>query len=72
MTGIGHYTMTSVHVVILNLPPDMRYEPQNTIQLFVAPGPRPVVDLFSFLAPVMEELRHLQEKGMAVKTSSGE
>lgn len=64
------WKMTLLHVVILNLPPEQRYETQNTIQLFVTPGPKSLANIWSFLAPVLEELKYLQETGLTVITLS--
>ncbi|KAG2216236.1 hypothetical protein INT45_002778 [Circinella minor] len=64
----GKNTMSICHIVILNLPEDIRYEDANMIQIFVAPGPNKPKDLPSFLDPVLQELEELCKHGMVVET----
>ena len=59
--------LTIVHLIILNLPPSIRYETKNMIQVCVLPGSRAPKDLFSFLRPLMDDLKQLQSTGIQVK-----
>ena len=64
----GTNSMSICHVVILNLPEDVRYEDANMIQIYVASGPKKPKDIFSFLDPVLRELDELCTHGMIVET----
>ena len=68
----GKHSMTIVHFVILNLPRDVRYEDQNMIQVCIPPGPNKADDLYSFLDPVINELKDLCKNGMVIRMDSGE
>lgn len=61
--------LTLVHLVILNLPPLIRTEKKYMLQLFLAPGPKSPKDLFSYMEPVLEELKILENEGIKVANS---
>lgn len=66
----GTWCMTIVHFVILNFPPQERYEKKNMIQVCIVPGPRAPKDLFSFLSPTIAELERMQEGGLSATKGS--
>ncbi|KAG2212136.1 hypothetical protein INT45_010986 [Circinella minor] len=68
----GKHSMTIVHVVILNIPEEVRCEDQNMIQVCIPPGPNKASDLFSFLDPVLKELKDLCKNGMVIRMDSGD
>lgn len=49
------WKMTLVHVIIFNLPPELRYETRNTFQLRLTPGAQSVDHLWSFLEPILDD-----------------
>ena len=68
----GGQSMTIVHLVVLNLPPEIRYEDKYMLQVCVTPGPNKPQDLFSFLKPFMDDLEVLCRRGITVQTEEGD
>ena len=65
------HTMTIIHVVILNFPPEERTLDKNMLQICVCPGPNKVSDITSFLQPTIDELSELCKTGINVNTEFG-
>ncbi|KAK4513049.1 uncharacterized protein ATC70_000086 [Mucor velutinosus] len=65
-------TLTLFHVVILSAPPHLRYLDDWTVQTMIAPGKKAPVDLESYLAIFVDEIRDLSEHGMLVRVNGGE
>lgn len=60
-----------VHMINLNLPPEIRYEDMYTRQVAILSGPNnPKSLLDTFLLPIVEELQDLSTKGMIVRVNS--
>ncbi|KAF4580760.1 hypothetical protein EYR38_003046 [Pleurotus pulmonarius] len=47
-------------LIILNLPPEIRYLAENVITVFSTPGPEPPGDLSTFMYPVVQELLQIE------------
>ncbi|KAJ8689416.1 hypothetical protein PTI98_012319 [Pleurotus ostreatus] len=47
-------------LIILNLPPEIRYRAENVITVFSTPGPEPPGDLSTFMYPVVQELLQIE------------
>ncbi|CAO3618584.1 unnamed protein product [Mucor hiemalis] len=62
--------LTIVHVMVLNYDPIIRYTDKYLFQLAIIPGK--IVDLDSFLLPIVDELNSLGKYGMVVKKFDGE
>lgn len=59
--------LTIVHLINLNLPPELRYQDKYTRQLAILPGPNsPNKLLYTYLTPIVRELEELSTKGMIV------
>lgn len=48
-------------LILLNLPPEIRYLAENVITVFSTPGPEPPGDLSTFLYPVIQDLVQMEE-----------
>ncbi|KAG2223481.1 hypothetical protein INT45_001229, partial [Circinella minor] len=66
----GDAKMTIVHVVLLSLPPMERYRTKNMLQVAIIPGDHNG-DLFSFLTPLLNKLRILEDGGLKVICEDG-
>ena len=64
--------LTIIHVIILNLPPSIRYEKENMIQIGIIYGEEAPKDLYSFLQPLMNDLEALETTGMNIVADDGE
>ena len=53
-------------LIINNLPPEERFKQENILLLGVIPGPQQPKDIDSFLRPLVNELKNLQEGVPAV------
>ncbi|KAG2208192.1 hypothetical protein INT45_010943, partial [Circinella minor] len=62
----GTHSMTLVHVVIHNLPPNIRMKDCYMLQPCIAPGPKKPADISTFLEPILEELNDLYRNGITV------
>ena len=60
-----------INLVILNFSPLIWYETKRMIQLAVHRGPMEPKDLISFLKPMLEELKTLQNEGFHVQGHDG-
>lgn len=59
--------LTIVHLINLNLPPEIRYQDKYTRQLAILPGPNnPNKLLYTYLQPIVRELEELATRGMIV------
>ena len=57
----GNYSLGAMYFSILNLPRELRYKEQNTIQVGLIPGPKePKLTLNSYLTPLIQELSQLE------------
>ncbi|KAG2214577.1 hypothetical protein INT45_005218 [Circinella minor] len=66
------YTITVAMAMLLNLPPKERYlKKENLLLLATIPGPEKPKMIDSFLRPIREELKVLQEDGMRIITDDG-
>lgn len=65
----SNHSMMLVHAVILDLPPEVRYHQKNMLQICVTPGPRST-DAYSFLEPVLEDLKSMATEGFRVQVGS--
>ncbi|KAG2217346.1 hypothetical protein INT45_010278 [Circinella minor] len=65
------YTITVVMAMLLNLPPEERFKKENLLLLATIPGPGKPKMIDSFLRPIREELKVLQEDGMRITTDDG-
>ncbi|KAG2226021.1 hypothetical protein INT45_002487 [Circinella minor] len=68
--GSNNSKMTILHVVILSLPPLERYKTKNLLQVAIIPGDH-TGNLYTFLKPLLNELRILEDAGMKVSCPSG-
>lgn len=68
----SNHSMTIIHFVNLNLPPTLRKERKSMIQIGLIPSYGEPKDLFSFLQPLMDDLKTLQNDGVFFKTLDGE
>ena len=59
--------LTIIHIVILNLPPDIRYENKMMIQVGIIPGPKAPRNIFGYLSLLLKDLRKLESCGIHVK-----
>lgn len=65
-------SMMLVHAIVLDFPPEVRYEQNNMIQICITPGPR-TVDAVSFLQPMIDDLKLMgSEEGIKVELSNKE
>ncbi|SAM02736.1 hypothetical protein [Absidia glauca] len=66
--------MTMVHVVINNYHPAIRFKNENMIQLLVIPGPDSAKGegFWSFMKPVLDDLRMLATTGISVECDNGQ
>ncbi|KAG2216803.1 hypothetical protein INT45_013815 [Circinella minor] len=66
-------SMTIFHFVIYNFNPLIRNENRNMMQVALAGGPKAPRNIDSFLKPIVDDLKNLEEKRMDVEisTSSG-
>jgi hypothetical protein len=63
-----HHEITPVILINLNLPPKERYKKVNILASTIIPGPKKPKELDSFLRPLVEELKRLDDGAKAYFT----
>ena len=72
LTNMRHYEVTPVILLNLNLPPEERYKVENILASMVIPGPKKPRNLDSFLRPLVEELKRLDDGAPAFDANTGQ
>lgn len=68
------HSIGAIYMACLNLPPHLRYRPENIFLAGVIPGPREptVYEINSLLAPLIDELLELWDPGLYVEKTATE
>ncbi|KAG2214761.1 hypothetical protein INT45_006290 [Circinella minor] len=64
-------SMTIVHLVLMNLPDDKMYKNENMLQASIIPTSSHDDNLDSFLAPLIQEMKQLESRGIDVLCDDG-
>ncbi|KAG2217107.1 hypothetical protein INT45_006673 [Circinella minor] len=68
--GSNSSKMTILHIVVLGLPAQERYKKEHMLQIAIIPGDHNG-DLYTFLRPLLNELRTLEAAGIRVTCPDG-
>ena len=62
----GSGSVTGIYMALLNLPPDMHYQPENMFLVGVTPGPKkPSLEQINhFLRPLVDDMLHFWDPGV--------
>ena len=71
LANMRHHEVTPVILINLNLPPEERYKKVNILASTIIPGPNKPKDLDSFLRPLVEELKQLDDGAEAFDGNAG-
>jgi len=66
----SRYTVGVIYLVILNLPRDIRFRPENIIIAGIIPGPKEPKNMNSYFRPLVKELNALWTDGFSFSTDS--
>lgn len=70
-TKHGLHSVGVIYMVVMNLPRDERFKPENVITVGIIPGPKePKLHVNTFLQPLVDELIDLWD-GILLRTKSG-
>ncbi|KAG2213713.1 hypothetical protein INT45_012955 [Circinella minor] len=64
-------SITIVHLVLMNLPDDKMYKNENMLQASIIPTSSHDDNLDSFLAPLIQEMKQLESRGIDVLCDNG-
>lgn len=62
----SQYTMWPVTVMLMNLPHHLRVKQENLLIPAIIPGPKQPWDLDSFMQPLVDELRFMEDEGFEI------